>query len=79
MKKEMKLDFALNLLYQEATSEETKYTPKQKEKAYHSIKDSILINELIKPIINYNEIIKCLIYRNATDVGKELIQEWLNK
>lgn len=75
----MSLDFALDLLYQEATSEETKYTQKQKEKAYHSIRDSIIINELIKPIIDYDETVKCLIYRNATDVGKELIQEWLKK
>ena len=73
-KKEMNLDFALNLLYQEATSEETKYTPKQKETAYNVLKDSIYILGILRKWI-----CSPFGYEILEDQEKETFDEWLKK
>lgn len=73
-KKEMKLDFALDLLYQEATSEDTKYSQKQKETAYNVLKDNIYILKIIRKFVdsNYDE-------KKLSFAEREVLQEWLNK
>lgn len=74
-KKEMSLNFALNLLYQEATSEETKYTQKQKETAYTVLKDNIYILKIINESVLFDDNSFMLLQ----DHEKEIIQEWLKK
>lgn len=74
-KKEMSLNFALDLLYQEATSEETKYTQRQKEKAYMLLKDNIYILKIINESVLFDDNSFMLLQ----DHEKEIIQEWLKK
>lgn len=78
-KKEMPLSFALDLLYQEATSEETKYTQKQKETAYNVLSDNLLIMTTLKYAIKLHEDIKKRVKDCLSDFGKECLEEWLNK
>ena len=71
----MSLNFALDLLYQEATSEESKYSQKQKEAAYMLLKDSIYILKIINESVLFDNNSFMLL----EDHEKEVIQEWLNK
>lgn len=73
-KKEMNLDFALDLLYQEATSEECKYSQKQKECAYNVLKDNIFVLKIIRKFSNNNFEEKSL-----TFAEREVLSEWINK
>ena len=73
-KKEMNLDFALDLLYQEATSEETKYTQKQKETAYNVLKDNIYVLKILQKSITIPS--DCV---GLEDYEKEILSEWLLK
>ena len=73
-KKEMNLDFALDLLYQEATSEETKYTQKQKETAYNVLKGSIYILGILRKWLR-----SPFGYDILEDHEKETFDEWLKK
>lgn len=74
-KKEMSLNFALDLLYQEATSEETRYNQRQKEKAYMLLKDNIYILKIINESVLFDDNSFMLLQ----DHEKEIIQEWLKK
>lgn len=73
-KKEMNLSFALDLLYQEATSEETKYSQKQKETAYNVLKDNIYILSILKKSITVPSD-----FIGLEDYEKEILSEWLIK
>ena len=73
--KKMSLNFALDLLYQEATSEESKYSQKQKETAYMLLKDNIYVLKIIQESVLFDDNSFMLL----EDHEKEIIQEWLNR
>ncbi len=71
MNKKMSLNFALDLLYQEATSEDTKYNQKQKETAYNVLKDNIYILGILKKWLS-----SPFGYEILEDHEKEAFDEW---
>ena len=64
----MKPSGALRILFEEATSEDTKFSDKQKQLAYHTLKDCIDLNEIVKKFFK-GEVLN--------DGEKEILQVWL--
>lgn len=85
-KKGMNLNFAVDMLYQEATQEDSKYSQNQKEGAYQVLKENIIIIDLLTKIIkkekeyckNNNIRINCDSHW-LNDGEKEAFESWFDQ
>lgn len=66
----MKPNGALKILFEEATSEEIKFSKKQKNLAYQVLKDCIDLTDIVKRFFK-GEVLN--------DGEREILQEWLTK